>query len=236
MLLLFLTKKFNISEEEKIQTINLLCKYFIRRNITDIPSTRNLTNYFMEMIKELSNWESFSLDILKELVIEIGRPANDEYFLEKLKGDLYEENIGATRFVLSMIEIHKTETNERYIDFYQRDKKKFIWTVEHIFPQGERIPIHWIDMIADGDKLVANDIRKQYVHKLGNLTLTGYNATLSNRSFNEKQNKTKDGKFIGFKNGLFLNEELKDKDRWTKENIIQRTNTLADLAVEIFKF
>ena len=236
MLLLFLSKKFNISEEEKIQTINLLCKYFIRRNITDIPNTRNLTNYFMDIIKELHSSTSFSFDDLKELIIKIGRPATDEYFIEKLHGEIYEDNVGATRYILSIIEADKTETDERYIDFYQRDKKKFIWTVEHIFPQGDNIPQHWIDMMGDGDRNTANTIKKEYVHKLGNLTLTGYNSTLSNMSFEDKKNKMKEGKYIGFKNGLYLNELLKEKNNWTKQDIIDRTDYLANLAVEILKF
>lgn len=236
MLLLFLSKKFDISEDEKIKTIDLLCKYFLRRNITDIPNTQNLTNYFMDIIKELSSEEYFSFDKLRELIITVGKPASDEYFNDKLHGDLYEENVVATRFILSMIEANKTETDEKYVDFYQRNKKKFIWTIEHIFPQGQKIPQHWIDMIGDGDNEIANDIRKECVHKLGNLTLTGYNSSLSNMSFHDKKNRMKEGKHIGFLNGLYLNEILSEKGEWTKEDIVSRTDELAKLALEIFRF
>lgn len=236
MLLLFLSKKFNISEDEKIKTIDLLCRYFLRRNVTDIPNTQNLTNYFMDIIKEFSEDESFSFERLKELLITLGKPASDEYFNEKLHGDLYEENVVATRFILSMIESAKTETDEKYIDFYQRNKKKFIWTIEHIFPQGQKIPSHWVEMIGNGDKELANNIRKECVHKLGNLTLTGYNSSLGNMSFFDKKNRKKDGKHIGYLNGLYLNNTLKDKDEWTQEDINSRTDKLAKLALELFQF
>jgi hypothetical protein len=153
-----------------------------------------------------------------------------------LKGDLYEENVGATRYILSSIELAETQTKERYTNFYARNKNIFVWTVEHILPQGENIPIEWVDMIANGDKELANNIRKKYVHKLGNLTLTGYNSNLSNLSLIKKQErKNNEGKYIGFKNGLMLNELVKDTSTWTKENIEQRTDELVEKAIVIFK-
>src|SRR5690606_18424108 len=144
---------------------------------------------------------------------------------------LYEENVGATRYILSSIELANSETKEIYVNFYARNKNLFVWTVEHIFPQGENIPEHWVDMIADGDKKLAQQIRKDHVHKLGNLTLTGYNSQLSNMSLEKKQDrKNKDGKYIGFKNGLTINEEIKDVPSWTKKDIEHRTEQLVGRA------
>ena len=236
MLLLFIVKRFAISETEKVKLVNLLCKYFIRRNVTDSPPTRDLTNYFMDIIVEANKLETYSFDAIKSILLDKGKPASNTLFEEKLKGDLYDENVGATRYILSSIELAESATKERYTNFYARNKKLFVWTVEHIFPQGERIPEPWIKMVGNGDKDLANQIRKQYVHKLGNLTLTGYNSQLSNMSFDRKQNRTKDGKFIGFKNGLWLNEEIKDASTWTKESIEQRTELLVEKALDIFEF
>jgi uncharacterized protein with ParB-like and HNH nuclease domain len=236
MLLLFVSKRFGISEKEKIELIELLCKYFIRRNVTDTPPTRDLTNYFMDIIEASNNWEEYSTENMRELILEYGRPASDDTFREKLNGDLYEENVGATRFILASIEAAYNETKESYKNFYERNKKLFIWTIEHVFPQGENIRQHWVDMIADGDKEKASQIRKDYVHKLGNLTLTGYNSQLSNMSLKDKQEKkNKDQKNIGFKNGLALNESLKDTPTWTKEDIEKRTDILVNKALEVFK-
>jgi len=236
MLLLFIARRFEISDSEKVRLIKLICNYFIRRNVTDSPPTRDLTNYFMEMIKEANGLESYSYEAIRNIILTVAKPATDTLFEEKLKGDLYEENVGATRYILSSIELANSETKEIYVNFYARNKNLFVWTVEHIFPQGENIPEHWVDMIANGDKKVAQQIRKDYVHKLGNLTLTGYNSQLSNMSLEKKQErKNKDGKYIGFKNGLTINEEIKDVPRWTKEDIEQRTEQLVDRALEIFQ-
>ena len=236
MLLMFIEKRFDINEDQEIELINLLCKYFIRRNVTDFPGTRNLTNYFIEIISEINNHDNYDFNKVKEVILRVGRPSDDELFAKKLMGDIYEDNVGAVRFVLSSIELSETQTDEIYTNFYSRDKKKFIWTVEHIFPQGENIPSSWIDMIADGDKAEAKNIRSEYVHKLGNLTLTGHNSQLSNMSFERKQNRTKDGKHIGFKNGLWLNQNLRDATIWDKQSIIERTEMLTQKALKLFQF
>ena len=189
----------------------------------------------MDIIKEANKMESYDFKEIKKIIVEFGKPASDEYFIEKLNGDLYEENVGATRYILSSIETSESETRERFTNFYSRNKKQFVWTIEHIFPQGENIPQHWVDMVADGDKRLAQTIRKEYVHKLGNLTLTGYNSQLSNMPLDKKQNKQKDGKYIGFKNGLYLNDNLKNAEAWSKADIVKRTNILVEKAMNIFK-
>lgn len=236
MLLLYISQRFKIDDNEKIELIKLLCKYFIRRNVTDSPPTRDLTNYFMDIIKEADKLNNYNFNVIRDIIIEQGRPASEQLFEEKLKGDLYEENVGATRFILSSIELSNSQTKEIFTNFYFRDKNKFTWTIEHIFPQGENIPEHWVQMVANGDKIEAQRIRKKYVHKLGNLTLTGYNSQLSNMSLDKKQNKKdKDEKYIGFKNGLAINESIKDIPVWTESDILKRTNYLVKEALEIFK-
>ena len=234
MLLMFLDKRFNIADKQKIELVNLLCKYFIRRNVTDTPNTRNLSNYFIDIIGEINELSVYEYNQVKEIILRIGRPADDELFSRKLQGNVYEENVGAVRYVLSSIELNRSQTDEIYTNFYERNKKLFIWTVEHIFPQGENIPSSWVEMIAGGDKVEAESIRSEYVHTIGNLTLTGHNSQLSNMPFEKKQNREKDGKYIGFKNGIWLNDSLKDAIGWTKEDIVNRTALLSKEAVDIF--
>ena len=234
MLLMFLDKKFKINSEQKIEIIDLLCKYFIRRNVTDYPNTRNLTNYFIEIIEELNLFESYNFENIKEVFLRLGRPADDELFTSKLRGNVYEENVGAVRYILSAIELSETQTDEIYTNFYERDKKKFKWTIEHVFPQGEKIPESWVNMVANGDRDLANEHRSNYVHKLGNLTLTGYNSQLSNMSFEKKRDREKEGKKIGYKNGLWLNKSLSEKDQWTVIGIESRTEDLIEKALKLF--
>lgn len=236
MLLMFLDKKFGINSSQKIQIIELLCKYFIRRNVTDYPNTRNLTNYFIDIIEELNALEKYDFEKTKEIFLRLGRPANDELFANKLKGNVYEENVGAVRYILSSIELNETQTDEIYTNFYERDKKKFKWTIEHILPQGDNIPKEWVKMIANGDENLAKEIKTNLVHKLGNLTLTGYNSKLSNMSFERKKTRQQDGKSIGYLNGLWLNSRLKERNSWTADEIEERTELLVEKAIKLFSF
>ncbi|MDA0779489.1 MAG: DUF262 domain-containing HNH endonuclease family protein [Bacteroidetes bacterium] len=236
MLLMFLDKKFGINSYQKIQIIMLLCKYFIRRNVTDYPNTRNLTNYFIDIIEELNGLEKYDFEKTKEIFLRLGRPANDELFANKLKGNVYEENVGAVRYILSSIELNETQTDEIYTNFYERDKKKFKWTIEHILPQGDNIPKEWVKMIANGDENLAKEIKTNLVHKLGNLTLTGYNSKLSNMSFERKKTRQQDGKSIGYLNGLWLNSRLKERNSWTADEIEERTELLVEKAIKLFSF
>jgi hypothetical protein len=91
-------------------------------------------------------------------------------------------------------------------------------------------------MIANGDAVLAKEHLHNYTHKLGNLTMTGYNSSLSNLDFIEKRERTnKEGKFVGYKNGLEINEELAKRDDWHIEDIKERTERLATNLVNKFK-
>ena len=91
-------------------------------------------------------------------------------------------------------------------------------------------------MVADGDADRAREIQALYVHTLGNLTITGYNSTLSNRPFEDKKNhKDSNGNYIGYKNGLNLNADVCDKEMWTLDIIKKRTDRLVKETLDIFK-
>lgn len=90
-------------------------------------------------------------------------------------------------------------------------------------------------MIADGKKELAEEYREKYVHTLGNLTITGYNSNLSNLSFKKKkERKSRDGKKIGYENGLFLNKSLARTSNWTVEKIKSRTNKIVEMLMDMY--
>ncbi len=238
ILLLYLMSKkeeLNLNNEIIANIINYLTKFFVRRNITDYPNTRNLTKIFMDLvalIKDKQGTEIYDLIInnLKD------NSSSDEIFEAKLKGSIYLDNPDATRFLLCYYE-DKFKTNEIYTNLWSRDSSnKYIWTIEHIFPEGENIPVEWVNMIANGDKNLAIEYLNNYVHILGNLTITGYNQNLSNLSFEKKKNRVnKDGNYIGYKNGLKLNDDVVSKDAWHIEDIKERTNRLVDFFMKEFE-
>ena len=234
-------KGLAISESHINLLIRLLAKYFVRRNITDYPNTRDLTRIFMDIISKIEESNSVGNDVMTLIVDILSTPTNcasDEQFRRSLEGDVYKDNVGATRYILCKL-AESAMTQETWTDLWRRtDKKVFVWTIEHIFPEGENIPQCWVDMIANGDKNLAQKYLEEYTHKIGNLTITGYNSTLGNKSLEEKRDrKSKDGKrFIGYKNGLEINREIATKDIWTIEDIKARTTDLVNKLIEIYEF
>ena len=237
LLLLYLLseqEKLELTEENIESIAQDLVKFFVRRSITDIPATRNLDRIFMDVVAEIKSLESDDIvtHVHEKLISE---SAPDEVFDAKLRGPIYVENDKAARFILCGIEAQH-QTREIYTNLWSRNRSNtYVWTIEHIFPEGENIPPEWVDMIADGDKEKAEEYREEYVHTIGNLTLTGYNQNLSNMSFEKKKSRTdRDDKYIGYRNGLFLNEDVVSEDTWTVERIMNRTNKLVSVVKDIY--
>lgn len=236
LLLYLMSNKESLELNDKIikEIIDFLVKFFVRRNITDYPNTRNLTKIFMDAVSLISDKKGEEIyESIKTFLIN--NSSSDEEFEKKLNGGLYIDNPEATRFLLCYYE-NRFMTSERYTDLWKRDNSnKYVWTIEHIFPEGNNIPDSWVNMIADGNRELANEYLNKYVHTLGNLTITGYNQTLSNLSFIEKKDRKKDGKFVGYRNGLTLNEDVVSEEEWKIDNINNRTRKLVNFFVEEFK-
>ena len=207
------------------QTVEFLISYFVRRNATDLPPTRDLTRIFMDVVESIMTLKGD--EVVKHIQTRLkAESASDEQFKKSLKGPIYEDNKAVCRFVLCALEESRM-TRETQVDLWALKGKKYIWTIEHIFPQGDNIPIDWVEMISDGDTELAEEYRQAYVHCLGNLTISGYNSALGNKSFEDKKNRVdKQGRKVGYNNGLYLNESLIEQDSWSVQKIEDRTDRL----------
>ncbi|MCH8491129.1 MAG: DUF262 domain-containing protein, partial [Oceanicaulis sp.] len=138
LLMLYLMLKrdgLQLSNQHLVSIVNLLVRFFVRRNLTDTPPTRDLTRYFMALIEKISNLKGNEIvhTIESDLIVV---SASDDLFRLKLEGPIYEENSWVARFILcTLAEQHMTR--ESNVDLWRVDKKQFVWTIEHIFPQGE---------------------------------------------------------------------------------------------------
>lgn len=239
LLLMYLirnSESLNITEEDIVKICRLLINFFVRRNLTDVPPTRDLVRMFMYYIEEIEKFGYTGSSIYEQLRKNlIESSASDEIFKEKLQGPVYADNSYATRFILCMM-AKRSMTVENKKDLWRRyDSKQYVWTIEHIFPQGQDIPQCWVDMIANGDRNKAKEYQSQYVHTLGNLTITGYNSTLGNKDFMAKRDRQdKNGQYIGYRNGLNLNDDVCDKDKWTVEIIKARTDRIVSEIMTMF--
>ena len=239
LFIMYLIKRqdaLGMTDEDVVKICKLLVNFFVRRNLTDTPPTRDLTRIFMSYIETVEQNDYHGAEIytnLRKTLIDAS--ASDEFFEEKLRGQVYDDNSGVTRFILCMM-AKRGMTRENEQDLWRKtDSNQYVWSIEHIFPQGPNIPEYWVDMIADGDREKAKDYQSRYVHTFGNLTITGYNSALSNKPFQEKKDhKDNNGRYNGYRNGLNLNEDVCDKDKWTVDIIKARTDRMVKEIMEMF--
>lgn len=225
MVLMERQAELELKHEHLEQVVSFLIAFFVRRNTTDLPPTRDLTRIFMDVAETIR--ELHAGDVVSHIQHTLkAESASDEQFEKSLKGPIYEDNKSVCRFVLCALEEHRM-TRETKVDLWALKGKQYVWTIEHIFPQGENIPESWVQMIADGDANLAEQHRQTYAHCLGNLTISGYNSALGNKSFAEKQSRTdSQGREVGYNNGLYLNHALAAEDSWTVEKLEARTMQL----------
>jgi len=225
MVLMECQTELELNHEHLEQVVIFLIAFFVRRNTTDLPPTRDLTRIFMDVAETIRGLRAG--DVVNHIQRTLqAESASDEQFEKSLRGPIYEDNKAVCRFVLCALEEGRM-TRETKVDLWALKGKQYVWTIEHIFPQGENIPDSWVQMIADGDVNLAEQHRQTYAHCLGNLTISGYNSALGNKSFAEKQSRTdSQGREVGYNNGLYLNHALALEDRWTVEKLEARTMQL----------
>lgn len=227
-------KELKLNNKQLVEIILLSVHFFVRRNLTDTPATRDLNRLFMGIVERLTGITGQrTVNLIREELIAISAP--DDVFRDKLEGQIYEENAGVTRFILCAL-AERSMTKETWVDLWKMENKQFVWTIEHIFPQGENIPKSYVNMIANGDAKKAKEYQESHVHKLGNLTISGFNSTLGNKSFLEKRDrKDRSGRYVGYKNGLILNKDLAKAKSWSITQIDARTTKLVDQVMALFK-
>ena len=96
-------------------------------------------------------------------------------------------------------------------------------TVEHVLPQSIQGQCYW-------QKRFTTDAHKEYVHDLGNLTLTKHNPVYGNKPFPEKKGAIDADGPCYAKSPFFQEQELAQYDEWTKETISDRRAKLLEWA------
>lgn len=240
LMLLYLMKRrseLDLDDSLIAGIVALLVRFFVRRNVTDTPPTRDLERLFISICEGIEDERMKGVDVarhIKRRLVDVS--SSDATFKERLEGPIYDVNPDMTRYILTVL-AEPSVTKEMKGLWERYPSGNYVWTIEHVLPQGENIPASWVDMIGGGDKAKAQEIQAAYVHTLGNLTITGYNSKLSNMPFIEKRDrKDSNGSNVGYRNGLNLNDDLVSVDSWTKEQIEARTEKLVKLALKAFTF
>ena len=201
--------------EDFVRAVRLVEAYVFRRAVCAIP-TNSLNKTFATFGRVLQKDRYIESIQAHLLTLSSYRrfPGDEEFKREISVRDLY--NFPRRSYWLRRLENHGRK--ERVpVDEY---------TIEHILPQNKNLSATWREALGPEWQRV----QETWLHTLGNLTLTGYNAEYSDRSFGAKRDMKG-----GFKESpLRINEGLGALDTWNEATIQVRARQFAERAVEVW--
>jgi uncharacterized protein with ParB-like and HNH nuclease domain/predicted transport protein len=198
------------------EALGLIESYVFRRAICG-EQTRGYWQVFANLayqIDEEKPVESLQVGLYRLRETVYAYPSGEEFHASLQDRDIY--GLRVCKFLLDRLENHgskeATDTSS--------------YSIEHILPQNEKLPAAWKKMLgADW-----HQVQKTWLHRLGNLTLTGYNQKYSDLPFQKK--KTIKNGFA--ESAVRLNKYVRERSRWTATEIKQRGKLLAEKALKIW--
>ncbi len=212
-------KADTLPKNDLLMTVRLIEAYVFRRAICAIP-TNSMNKTFATFTKALKKdryLESIQAHLLG-LPSYRRFPIDEEFRRDLHTRDLY--NFRSRSYWL------------RRIENYGRKERVVVdeYTIEHIMPQNPSLSLEWREALGSDWQRV----HETWLHTLGNLTLTAYNADYSDRSFIEKRDMP-DAPEKGLKQSpLKLNQGLGALEAWDEAAIQARADKLADFAVTVW--
>ena len=231
----FLMEVLRLNQDGKLSSQDVLMvfltteDYLFRRNICEVP-TNALNKIFLMLNKEILRYDGTTENYVEKFVYallskrESGRFPDDEEFSTALAAkQVYLMRGKYKAYLFERLENHGTiETKDVYTHL---DNK--VYTIEHIMPQ--HLTPAWTRALGPNSA----EIHSTWLHRLANLTLTGYNPNLSNKTFAEKR----DAAEGGYKaSGLKMNQKIARKETWGLAELEERNHELVALALKIWPF
>ena len=204
-----------LSSEDFGRALVLLESYVFRRAILG-EQARNYWQVFTSLAHKIDldqPLEGVMVGLARQL--DSYRFPDDEEFLRGLE----EGNVYGKRVCWDLLDrLENSDTKER------TDTTGY--SIEHVMPQNENLVREWRGMLGSSWR----DIQREWLHRLGNLTLTAYNSTYSDRPFKQKQ--TISGGFQD--SSVHLNRFIRDRQQWTATEMEQRGKELAAQSIKIW--
>ena len=203
----------NMGSAELVKVMELIESYVIRRTVCGVP-TNQLRRIFASMSAQVeftSEFYSSSMDHL----LNYRWPGDDEFESKFVEFPFYTRaRIDRTNMVLWSL--------ERAFGHKELPEPSDNITIEHIMPQS--LTQEWRDELGES----ASEIHGRWLHTIGNLTLSGYNPSLGNKSFVEKKTAFSEANFA-------LSASIKNFESWTETSIKCRGSELAERALKIWE-
>lgn len=229
MEVLRLNQDGKLTVDDVLRILLITENYLFRRNICEVP-TNALNKIFLNLNREILRYDNTADNYVQKFIYallsrkESGRFPDDEEFTEAL----------ASKQVYQMRGKYKAYLFERFENFGTIETKDVythldnnVYTIEHIMPQ--HLTPAWTEALGAN----AAEIHATWLHRLANLTLTGYNPNLSNKTFAEKR----DSEEGGYKaSGLKMNQKISNKESWGLPELEDRNDEMIALARKIWAY
>lgn len=228
----FFLEVLRMNEEEKLsaaQTTEIFLlteNYLFRRTICDLP-TNALNKIFLLLHREIIRYDGTEDDYVEKFKYAILSkrerarfPDDTEFAQAFVEKQIYLMNSKNKIYLMERLENDGTVEDK---DIY-RHCDEGDYSIEHIMPQ--HLTPAWIKELGSDYE----QIHESWLHRIANLTLTAYNAKYSNNSFADK--KTMKNGFL--ESGIRMNTYIAQKNKWTLQELEERSAYLAEKAVRIW--
>ncbi|MGN0706510.1 MAG: DUF4268 domain-containing protein [Faecalibacterium sp.] len=200
--------------------------YLFRRTICDLP-TNALNKIFLMLHREIIRYDGTDNCYLEKFKYALnsksdrGRFPDDEEFVEAFAvRPVYQMNSKNKIYILERFENYGTvEVQNVYQQFDEG-----VYSIEHIMPQ--HLTPAWIKELGEDYEA----IHEMWLHRMANLTLTGYNSKYSNSPFLEKRD-MKNG-FID--SHLYMNNWIGQQGHWGLAELEARNQMMMQRALTIW--
>ena len=211
-----------IDKEVFIEVLKLIQSYTWRRFILGLP-TNALNKTFMNLYEKVDT-SNYLYSIQKSLLQKSGSQKfpRDAEVIEALKvKDVY--NIKSKNRIYLLERLENFENTE----LIAIDSNPDI-TIEHIFPQNP--DPKWKMELGNNEYVF---IKENYLNTIGNLTLSGNNGKLGNKTFVDKR----DLEGAGYKDSrLWLNKYLSTLNKWNRLEIEKRFEKISERFVKVWQY
>ncbi|MBQ6773738.1 MAG: DUF262 domain-containing protein [Synergistaceae bacterium] len=203
-----------INSETLSKVMKFILSYILRRVVCRVTSNSLrgfAASLYSRVFKVEANKAKYYEAVNKfisTLQTKDAMPPYDDLRNALINEDLYSQK-ALCRFILNEIE--------------NGDSKEILssdnLTIEHIMPQN---------LNPEWKRIITEDEHQHWLHTLGNLTLSGSNSRLSNKSFREKQITLRESKAVK------LNSDVINQSTWTSREIQNRGRRLAKIITDRF--
>lgn len=202
--------------------------YIVRRQFCEI-SPNGLNKYFLTLNRDVIRLDGTAHDYVQKLnhilITKKDRnrfPDNEEFGEAVKTRQVYKMSVRNKVYILERLENLGTREDK---DIY-RHLENGDYSIEHIMPQ--KLSDAWKQELGPDFQ----DIHDTWLHRLANLTLTGYNSHYSNASFKAK--KEMENGFVD--SGIRLNQWIARKKSWGVDELTERNALLTEKALSIWPY